>query len=250
MKRVISMLFPLLFLIGVVQATAGYDRYHYPILPGTAQWAELDSHDAMVRATQIPASVIEAMSTEGLIESCLSYPLNGDMMAYDSLQYGFDAVASQFAGLGELIRRKDTGSKLLKKYKEMDPEGVDPRWELLKKGHYASEFTKIELLLSQYSIQANLTPTEREELLDQVRKKSEGKEKQAEVYGHFGQERTKMIAGRLLEKTGSAGFGKKILEKEQLQDFLRTGTFADDETLREIDEEMEKHIVNRVKEGK
>lgn len=88
------------------------DAYNFPVKPGTAQWKAFSSHIDMVEACQIPDSILHNMSTAGLVETVLNYPLSIDMHAYDNLQIGFDAVSAQFNGIPELLRRVDAGTEL------------------------------------------------------------------------------------------------------------------------------------------
>jgi hypothetical protein len=233
----------------VVLASAS-DKYDFPIKGGSPKWAAFNNHNEMIEATQIPGALLDAMSTEGLVETCLSYPLLGDINAYDSPQLGFDAVALNFNGLNALMSRKDAASILLKKYKEMDPEAIGYDWELLKKGLYASEFDYIEILLSQYGIQAKLTKEERDELVEQTRTKSEGKLRQVDVFGFTGQERTKMIAGRIFQKVGSVEFSTKINQKDSLRDYLQHGVTAEPDCFIDIDIETDNYLRNLKKEGR
>ena len=62
------------------------DLYDFPIKPGTEEWKAMVSHDEMLKACQVPELVLQKMSTEGLVETVLNYPLYGDMKAHNSLQ--------------------------------------------------------------------------------------------------------------------------------------------------------------------
>ena len=42
------------------------------------------------------------------------------MMSYNSIQYGFDRVASGFNGLQGLLNRNDAGSEILERYYTLD----------------------------------------------------------------------------------------------------------------------------------
>lgn len=89
--------------------------YEYPILPGTQEWADLFTHGAMLRACQIPEDILQAMTTEALVETVVNYPLAADVYAYDTFQMGYDAVKRQFNGLRELERRPDALSVMAAK---------------------------------------------------------------------------------------------------------------------------------------
>ena len=56
------------------------DAYVFPIQPGSDAWRAFMQHTDMVAATQVPLKTLQSMSTEGLIETVLSYPLRIDML--------------------------------------------------------------------------------------------------------------------------------------------------------------------------
>lgn len=210
------------------------DAYEFPIKGGTKEWAELEMHSEMLEACQVPESILREMSTEGLIETCLNYPLYWEVVAYNSPQQGFDVVASRFSGLQELLRREDAGSKLLARYCKMDPEAIGEDWTLLQKGKYAVGFTYIEMLLAQDDIISRLTPAERRDLLAECLQKSHSKQVYAEGYGYTGQANIAWIMGRILQKEDAEGFNQKIRGNENLQIFLEGGSFMDEEILNDI----------------
>ncbi|CAM3920925.1 MULTISPECIES: hypothetical protein [Paenibacillus] len=90
--------------------------YEYPIKPGTDEWKDLADKEEKLKVSQIPEDVLTKLSTEALIESVLNYPLLVDMLAFNSYEQGFNAVASNFNGLQELLKRDDAGIKLFEKY--------------------------------------------------------------------------------------------------------------------------------------
>lgn len=225
----------IMLLLGVAQSAAAYpqpvakakDAYNFPIKPGTAAWAALPTHDDMLRATQLPARVLAPMSTEGLVETVLNYPLYNDMLAFNDLQYGFNTVASRFNGLTALLQRPDAGAVLLARYQAMDPTAIAPDATLLKQGQIDGQFAAIEMLLAQDSIRKSLSGDQQATLVNETLKKFEAKQQRADVYGHTGRERTALVLGRIL-RDQSASFAQADVA---LQEFLNTGTFAPEEVL-------------------
>lgn len=84
-----------------------YTGYEYPIRPGSPEWAELENHQEMVDACQIPEDELSCMSTEALAQTVLAYPLIADIFAYDNYETGIDIVKTHFNGLSELNTRSD-----------------------------------------------------------------------------------------------------------------------------------------------
>ncbi len=98
--------------------------YDYPIRPGTEQWASFTTHKQMVDACQIPDEVLNNMSTEDLLKSILDYPLFFDMITFDNLYEGFDAVRSNFKAIDEFYLRADCEEALLAYY-ELEQENAN-----------------------------------------------------------------------------------------------------------------------------
>jgi hypothetical protein len=221
------------------------DAYDFPVKPETAAWKAFTTHDEMLKACQIPESILRTMSTAGLVETVLNYPLLGEMKAYNSIQQGFDAVAVQFNGLPELLNRKDAGTELLARYRTVEPAAIKENWTLLQKGNYAMGIADIEILLAQYTILDDLTLTQRQELLEEAIAKYQIKQKYAEIYGQSGQECTAWLTGRALQQASYATFEQKIQQDVSLQNFLSTGSFANESTLSEIYSQAEQFLAGR-----
>ncbi|QNP54519.1 hypothetical protein H9L05_22680 (plasmid) [Hymenobacter qilianensis] len=81
------------------------DTYVFPIVPGTPAWATFQTGAEMVAACQLPAATLPRISTAGLVATCLTYPLLGNMLAANSLQRGTRAQLANFNGFGELQQR-------------------------------------------------------------------------------------------------------------------------------------------------
>lgn len=176
------------------------DTYDFPIKPGTPEWQALNSHEEMVRACQIPEATLQSMSTAGLVETVLNYPLLGDMIAYNSFQEGFNTMASEFNGLAELLQRPEAGSELLTRYRAMDPAAIDVNWTPEQRGQYAFRIAYVETLLAQDTIRANLTEAELHNLLAETVIKLRLKQEQPEVYGQFSLGKAALLVGRIMQQ--------------------------------------------------
>ncbi|MBR3416710.1 MAG: hypothetical protein IKH09_08455, partial [Clostridia bacterium] len=75
---------------------------------------------------QVPEDEIKAMSTEGVIETCLDYPIFGISMVTSntSIYAGFRETLDSFIGFKELFSRPDAGRKMLEFYESIDFEDV------------------------------------------------------------------------------------------------------------------------------
>jgi hypothetical protein len=191
----LTMLFPPIVQVTSAQAASASDAYDYPVKPGTAGWKAFTTHDEMLKACQIPEDILKNMSTKGLVETVLEYPLYGDMMAYDSIQQGFEAVASQFNGLSELLNRKDAGTELLAIYSKMNPLDIKENWGDIQKGAYGFSIASVEILLAQNKILDNLNEIQLGDLLIEARSKYTAKQQSA-IYGQLSLDNTQQLIER------------------------------------------------------
>ncbi len=159
------------------------DSYDFPVKGGTYEWESFTSHREMTEACQIPQDTLKNMSTAGLVESVLNYPLYGDMLAYSNLQDGVEALSNQFNGLAELLTRDDAGKELLSVYKNnINVLEVKSLSTSLQKGNYALKLAYLETILSQDKILSSLTQAEKEDLEKESIKKDTEKKSQNDVF--------------------------------------------------------------------
>lgn len=95
------------------------DTYSYPILPGTNEWNKLGSLAEMVEVCQLPSKKIKSISTEGLLETLLNYPLILDYIFFENMQNGFSRIKSENIGFAELYNRKDIFKVVTERYRYM-----------------------------------------------------------------------------------------------------------------------------------
>jgi len=80
--------------------------WDYPIKPGTEKWKNLTTSQAMIDVCQIPEDILQNMNTVDLIQTCLNYPLKGNVYAYANVKDGIEHISLQFNGFKELLLRK------------------------------------------------------------------------------------------------------------------------------------------------
>ena len=217
-----------------INSESEINTYTYPVQPGTDEWKSISGHDEMVAVCRIPDDILKNLSTSGLIDTILNYPLYGDMRAYNTLQQGFSAMSSQFNGFQELYNRQDAGEKLIEKYRSLDPAAIDADWSLIQKGDYDWSIQNIEVLLVQDAIQDKLNDTQKANLLQEAIAKYRTKLQYGEVYSKYSQQTSLWLAGRTLQNLKYEPFVKTMESDISLQDFLNNGSFPDESDLKEI----------------
>lgn len=174
------------------------DVYDFPIKPGTSEWAELKSHDEMVEVCQLPLETLNTISTLGLIQTVLNYPLLLDMFAFDETQSGFDSIASQFNGLQELMQRKDAATLIAQFYSTLPPESAIGKAPI-EQGEYSFYMVHTEILLAQYPILAQLSDVELKDLASIAWQFLETKSSMPEIYGATGIESSILLLARIMQ---------------------------------------------------
>ncbi|MDD4493561.1 MAG: hypothetical protein PHV32_04315, partial [Eubacteriales bacterium] len=199
------------------------DAYVFPITPEKApdKWKEFQSHQEMLDACRVPDEVLNKMSTKGLIETCLSYPLIGDMMFHNEIYQGFVKQTDSFNGLNELLNRKDAGNVLCDYYYNLSFD------QILKTDKFPTFTLRyLEYIISQPVILDNLDETLKDELLSYAIKIAENK---ASKYSDtFTVSSTALIIGRIL--MNDEKFVSLIEKNENIKLFLETGTNFKDES--------------------
>ena len=182
----------------------------------------------MKDACQIPIDVLQAMSTEALVTTCLAYPLIGHITAYNDLQTGTESVIAEFNGFQELLKRPDAGAAIVKAYQSMNPEAMQESWSLLKKGQFAFEFLTIEMLLAQPVLYNKLSDAQKKELVAQSLSKFKEKDSRMDVFGGTGLTTSALVMGRILN---SEGFQGQVSSTPQLQIANASQYNVSDETM-------------------
>jgi len=199
------------------QAPAQLDVYTYPLVPGMPEWAELKTGSEKYAVTQLPDSVLQIISTEGLIESCLNYPLLGNMLAYTSLQRGVKAIMLRFNGFQELTQRSDASSALLARYSNMNPACNDGLESELEIGGYSISYALYEAIISQETFLSKLSEEEKSRLLQLALNYYTEKKKYPGIFSVFNLKCSAIIMARLMLLEEH----KPFLEGMQQDDYLR-----------------------------
>jgi hypothetical protein len=218
------------------------DSYDFPVKGGTSEWAAFQTHDEMVAACQVPEPILRDMSTEGLIETCLRYPLIGDMGMYSSWQQGFDRVAARFNGLQELLQRPDAGTKLLAYYRQMEPAGIREKSTSLQKGQVAMTFQYVETLLAQEAVLSSMTVDERRDLLVECLGKVHAKEEPD--YNVVDVAYTVWVMGRILITDTPDSLELEGRPESRLAYFLEEGSFVNEQVIGEILTRAEQYLAD------
>ena len=90
-------------------------------------WAQYQSLEEMLAACQIPEEKLNSMSTDELIDVCMSHPLHALYFAYNNEMVGAKVVFEHFNGFSELKKRKDAPTKMLAFYDDINFNAATPK---------------------------------------------------------------------------------------------------------------------------
>jgi hypothetical protein len=192
--------------------------YEYPARPGTPLWASLSSSLERINACQIPNDILNSMSTEALVETCLNYPMLRELLfSISGLQASMDFFMLTFNGFNELSQRSGSGEILLKKYLLMNPccyVYAD------NKGRFINSFSEFEMILSQ---EVYLTMLDKEELKQLLLKSIDclyQKRNSSNDYSiAFGLNTSILITARTLKVLNFSPFLQELEQNLELQFF-------------------------------
>lgn len=161
------------------------DTYKYPILPGTPAWANLQTGQQRLQACQIPDSILSKISTEGLIQSWLDFPLNNEIFSSNSPQNAIEYFIINFSGLRELVKRNDVADKLYKRYQLLNPSCITIYPTGVEQGKFTFIFTYIKLALAQDTILNKMPLQHKKTLMREALGKYELLKKYSQYYDGF-----------------------------------------------------------------
>jgi hypothetical protein len=194
--------------------------YTFPVRPGMKEWKKLPDHGEMLAAVQIPNDKLKRMTTRALVETCLDYPMYGEITVYNSWQEGLEALISGFNGLRELMRRRDAGTELLKQYQLTNQEITEEIKAIeAKKSNQTDYYSKhvfLETLLARENVLSALSENEKTSLLAECFKNFYLHRSRPEIYSFSSLQSEVLLMKRILEREGVvfASSGKTTAEEE------------------------------------
>jgi hypothetical protein len=194
------------------------DTYVFPVRPGTPAWAKLNTTAEILAACQVPNTTLRNMSTEGLVATCLDYPLLSDMQLANSLQKGVRATLVNFNGFSELRQRPSAATLLVERYQNMSPTCL-PKPD--QQGAYSFTFSYLEMIIAQEEYLNQLSAAQRLVLLrEAVTKYNEKLPHADDVYGVFGLKTAVFVAARIMQLEQYKPFLNAITSNPALEVFV------------------------------
>mgnify|MGYP003631367297 CR=1 FL=1 len=192
--------------------------WEYPIRPGSEEWATLPTTADRVKAIQVPENVLTKLSDKQLLKLILDYPFFNSYTLSDNPFDGFQRTMVTLNAYGQLKSRPESLQLILEYYNGMDFSQINRLGESAEIGRFALRVSAIELMITDFSLEKNLSLEESEKLLEGVSKKyAEKSVNETELLG-LGKLTTAFLAATVIN--GQATLKNRINEKEELDRFV------------------------------
>jgi hypothetical protein len=203
------------------------EPFDFPIKPGSEIWRTFTTHKQMEDATKIPDAILNKMSTEDLLTTCLNYPLFVDMIYFDQKQLGYTLVEKRFNGLRELMNRKDAGRVLSSVFSKMEIETLDKNSTTADKFKTAYSYSKILMLLAQESILKKFSKNELSELKIMLKNKYDKMKTRKDIFSNPVFEHCAYLFGKIKIMEEDNNFNQLLANDNKLKSFFNLFTKLD-----------------------
>ncbi|MDP2338362.1 MAG: hypothetical protein Q8N05_18305 [Bacteroidota bacterium] len=204
-------------------------KWDFPVKPGTEEWKKLKNEKERFSTLQVPSEIINDLSTEELIKTCINFPSFGYYSAYENYQTGFLIVAEKFNGLRELPKRIDAFQHLVKIYQNAGDKRFNPIIQGIHSDYWTLRLGWIELLISQKKIlkQGNL---ENQKQLMKICFEKYSLKIKSEEFSSAGAETTLFLMARILETVNTKAYEEECFKNPSIRLFSNTSKMVDSNT--------------------
>lgn len=177
-------------------------------------WQNSDDRNERGEMLQLPAYMLNRMTTDALVEAVLDYPYFYDIYAFDDVQEGVDLMMQTFNGVRELADRDDVASVLLDKY-----SGEEVLTDASSADAEVFRLTNLEVLLSQDFVTTKFNKKEKSKFVKNIASKMDDKIA-SPVYGDY----TNNLVFELTEENSKDS--SLLKNMESVRDSKATSTYV------------------------
>lgn len=208
--------------------------WDYPIHYGTPEWAKLNTFEEMLKAYNVPDSLLKNMTTKDLVETCLKYPNWVLITIGDTYQEGYDIIRKLFNGFRELEKRPDAATELIEIYCKMDPKEIIKFDTPTEQGTFGLQLTFIELLISQNKILGTLNKDSKTFLVNALITNYDIKNDLNSYYSMHSLLPICLALGRLIEIDKPAIYESLIILNSDVLNIIEKGCVSDKNSFDQI----------------
>jgi hypothetical protein len=185
------------------------DAYDYPVVPGMAEWAALQTGQEMRDACQIPVEVLKQLSTQAVIQAIWEHPLTLDVLHRAQYQSDFESFFSSNNACRELSERRDAADCLLERLRRLVP---DPEFR------YQPHI--LELIISQPAFLSRLSKEQKKALIVSTFETDSLRHINSETGRTLARDVSWLLVGRTLASLSYRPFTEDAKRNDALQSFL------------------------------
>lgn len=204
------------------------DPFKFPVLPGSEKWKSFTTGKQMHEACQIPEEILKNMTVEALAETCFSYPLQFEYVAFNDERKGIKTVIERFNGLTELSKRTGGTNELIKLYKN-----IPTKIQSVIADDLPYKTAYIELLLADEAFINGLDQAGILKLQKEVLQNYKFKTSNTKIYSQYNIVRTVLLGSVIFEKLHKNNF-KSNSTHVIVKDFITNYNTASPEQIKEI----------------
>jgi len=201
------------------------DVYEFPLKRGSKEWKQFETIKERIDALQIPNIVLSNISTEGLLETCLSFPYLTDIFFSDNTQLGFVALMNEFNGFQEFFKRKDFTNALLEKYRNLivDIKSLQSNGSV-NKGLFSFRHFVLEFMMAQDDFIKKLDFEQDQKLISLSIEYKKIKQLNPDIYSNLNDLPTYLLYAKKMINDSSFEIKNADLKKD-LQNFIKEPRF-------------------------
>lgn len=210
--------------------------YTFEKVTDPAVWRTYNSLEEMMNACQLPQEMLEAMSTESLIQTLMNHPLFFIYSAYNNELDGVNVILDNFNGFKELQNRVDAAEKVIDYYSATDVGSMvrataDNSRKSKDLTIYHLDF--LELVIATKKIPDILSSKNTSRLNEVMNEKYEAKLSHANNVSLFSIRKSLILGAEIKLSQNTLDLN----DREILQDFIRAGgNAAQDKSYADISE--------------
>lgn len=207
------------------------DEYVFPKL--SVEWAPDETVQSRLEALQIPDDVLATISTAGLLETCLNFPYLSDIFFCNDYQQGFEALAMEFNGFRELMKRPDLVKTLLMKYSGMGREvaGIRSRSDV-EIGRFSFRHFVLEMTMAQDAVIEEMDAEQEKQLIVMSLERTKTEQANADVFGGMHVVPTSLLYAKKIAATPDAGITASQAT------FIQAPLHIDPETVKSLEDHV------------
>lgn len=183
MKKLLFAILCLFFSQSYGQVTTD-TKYRYSISPRTKEWNSYKNANDRKVVLQIPEDVLQNVSTQELLDICLEYPYLVDIMCYNSIQEGFNAVLKDFNGFRELIKRDNIANLCLSQLKKASKRiGAVSLLDSFQRGKFAYQTFVLDLIILHDPVFSKISESKKKDIFAEMIAVCDSIEKRSNLFG-------------------------------------------------------------------